>query len=260
MVEDDSSVRLLVSWALRDEGFELLAACDGEEALDRVERDSPHLIILDLMLPKVDGFEVCRRIRKKWTTPILMLTARSTETDKVRGLELGADDYLTKPFGLRELVARVKALLRRAAPEDLILGPKITVGGLNIDVERCTVTVDGRQVHLTPTEFRLLCQLASRPGEVLPSRRLVSLLYNYSCSDQEAYDLIRMNVSRLRQKIEPDPAAPRFIRTVRGFGYTLVGAGGKSSDGFAGNPPANGRRPVFTATTEIDSAVSPARA
>jgi two-component system response regulator VicR len=221
VVEDDANVRLMVACVLEDEGYLVTVACDGEEAVQRVAIDLPHLIILDLILPKIDGFEVCRRIRSTWSIPILMLTGRATEADKVEGLELGADDYLTKPFGMRELVARVKALLRRAGTGEPLIVPTLTIGDLVVDVRQRSVTVEGRRVHLTPTEFRLLCCLAEHPDEVFASKRLVRLLYNYSPTDREAFDLIRMNVSRLRRKIESNPAVPRYIQTVRGFGYMI---------------------------------------
>jgi len=236
VVDDDANIRLMVGCSLQYEGYAVLLAADGEEALRLSATEMPNLIVLDLMLPKIDGREVCRRIRASSMVPILMLTARATESDKVEGLELGADDYLTKPFSLRELSARIKALLRRASAEEPQLAITVTIGGLTVDPRARTAQLDGRPLRLTPTEFRLLSLLAARPGEVLSSKHLVRLLHNYTCTDQEAFDLIRMSISRLRQKIELNPTSPRYIHTVRGFGYTLswralpVGTTGSATD------------------------------
>jgi DNA-binding response OmpR family regulator len=221
VVDDDANLRNIIAFALQREGYDVVTAGDGEQALQQLAAETPHLIILDVMMPKVDGFEVARRARIQSSVPILMLTSRAAESDKVAGLELGADDYLTKPFSPRELLARIKALLRRAGTDEVLPTQQVEVGALSIDFRRRLVQVEGKDVHLTPMEFRVLRCLAARPGEVLSNRHLVKLLHGYDCSEQEAVELMRMNIRRLRQKIEVDPAQPRFIHNVRGFGYML---------------------------------------
>lgn len=222
IADDDDSVRNLVAFVLQREGYEVVTASDGEEALTRAMPETPSLMILDLMMPKLTGFDVLKRMRMHSSVPIMMLTSRSGESDKVDGLDLGADDYLTKPFSVRELLARARALLRRSGTIDVASADAATIGGLRIDFRRRAVAVEGRDVHLTPTEFKLLACLAARPGEVLSGRALVKTLHGYDATEQEAMDLIRVNVNRLRQKIEPNPSSPRFVQTVRGFGYSLA--------------------------------------
>jgi DNA-binding response OmpR family regulator len=233
IADDDENIRNLVAFLLQREGHEVITAGDGEEAMAKSMPDVPNLMILDLMMPKMHGFEVVRRVRMHSSVPILMLTSRSAESDKVDGLEIGADDYLTKPFSARELVARAKALLRRSGTAEVLPAESTTIGGMTIDFKKREVTVDGRDVRLTPTEFKVLACLAARPGEVLSGRSLVKTLHGYDASEQEAMDLMRVNINRLRQKIEVDPSSPRYVQTIRGFGYTL-----------AAPPPADAARPA----------------
>lgn len=221
VVDDDVNIRNIIEFVLEREGYEVITGSDGLEAIERVARDAPQLAILDANMPNLDGFEACRRIRQSSNIPIMMLTARAAEVDKVEGLELGADDYVTKPFSPQELLARIKALLRRANTREVITTEVLTVGGLTIDARHRHVTVDGREVRLTPMEFRVLSCLASSPGEVFSNKHIVKLLYDYDCSEQEALDLVRVNIQRLRRKVEENPASPKYIHNVRGFGYTL---------------------------------------
>jgi DNA-binding response OmpR family regulator len=225
VADDDENIRNLVAFLLQREGHEVITASDGEEALAKSMPETPNLLILDLMMPKMHGFEVVQRMRMHSSVPILMLTSRAAESDKVSGFEVGADDYLTKPFSARELIARTKALLRRSGTVEVLPSESTTIGGLTIDFKKREVTVDGRDVRLTPTEFKVLACLAARPGEVLSGRSLVKTLHGYDASEQEAMDLMRVNINRLRQKIELDPASPKYVQTVRGFGYTLAAQG-----------------------------------
>jgi two-component system alkaline phosphatase synthesis response regulator PhoP len=222
VADDDENIRNLVAFLLQREGHEVVTAVDGEDALAKSMPDTPNLLVLDLMMPKMHGFEVVKRIRMHSSVPILMLTSRSAESDKVSGFEVGADDYLTKPFSARELIARTKALLRRSGTVEMLPSESAVIGGLTIDFKKREVTVDGRDVRLTPTEFKVLACLAARPGEVLSGRSLVKTLHGYDASEQEAMDLMRVNINRLRQKIEIDPGNPKYVQTVRGFGYTLA--------------------------------------
>ena len=225
VADDDENIRNLVAFLLQREGHEVITAVDGEDALAKSMPDTPNLMILDLMMPKMHGFDVVQRMRMHSSVPILMLTSRSAESDKVSGFEIGADDYLTKPFSARELIARTKALLRRSGTVEVLPSESTTIGGLMIDFKKREVVVDGRDVRLTPTEFKVLACLAARPGEVLSGRSLVKTLHGYDASEQEAMDLMRVNINRLRQKIEIDPASPKYVQTVRGFGYTLAAQG-----------------------------------
>jgi two-component system, OmpR family, alkaline phosphatase synthesis response regulator PhoP len=221
VADDDSNLLNVVAFVLRQEGYEVVTARDGDEAVQMAQECGPSALVLDLMMPRRSGFDVCQAIRSYSNLPILMLTARDSEGDKVKGFELGADDYLTKPFSTRELVARVKALLRRAgASSPHPIGP-VRVGDLTIDLAGRTVTVGGRLVKLTPTEFKLLQCLAARPGMVHSSQELVWQVHNFECTEQEANELIKVLVRRLRRKIEPDPDQPAYVVNVRGFGYTL---------------------------------------
>src|SRR5687767_4063411 len=222
VADDDENIRNLVAFLLQREGHDVITAVDGEDALAKSMPDPPNLLVLDLMMPKMHGFEVVQRIRMHSSVPILMLTSRSAESDKVSGFEVGADDYLTKPFSARELIARTKALLRRSGTVEMLPSESAVIGGLTIDFKKREVTVDGRDVRLTPTEFKVLACLAARPGEVLSGRSLVKTLHGYDASEQEAMDLMRVNINRLRQKIEIDPGNPKYVQTVRGFGYTLA--------------------------------------
>jgi two-component system, OmpR family, response regulator MtrA len=216
LVEDDASIREVATLGLRQAGLRVSAVGDGREGLARFREGGVDLVVLDVMLPSLDGFEVCREIRHESATPIVMLTARSELHDVVVGLELGADDYVTKPFELPELVARIKAVLRRAAP-----GPDgdgtISVGGLEIDPAGFSVRKRGEEVNLTATEFRLLHELARRPKQVFTRDLLLELVWNYDYLGDSR--LVDAAVQRLRAKIEDDPKQPALIRTVRGVGY-----------------------------------------
>jgi DNA-binding response OmpR family regulator len=217
LVEDDASIREIATLGLERAGFRVTTAADGREGLMRARRDPFDAIVLDVMLPSLDGFEVCREIRKESRIPILMLTARADTVDVVVGLESGADDYVTKPFEMPELVARVRAVLRRsaAAPDE----PTLTVGGLEIDPAGFVARRDGKDLALTATEFRLLLELGRRPGQVFTREMLLERVWNYDYLGDSR--LVDVAVQRLRAKIEDDPAHPRLIRTVRGVGYRL---------------------------------------
>ncbi len=219
LIEDEMQIVRLVRAYLEQAGFQVSVARDGEEGLRRARQEQPDLVILDLMLPKMDGLDVCRTIRKSSNVPIIMLTARTEETDKLVGLELGADDYITKPFSPRELVARARAVLRRAnaagaEPTDLV-----RVGGLEIDAATHTATVDGVPVELTRTEFDLLLTLARHPGRVYTRAQLLEAVLGDAYEGYER--TIDAHIKNLRRKIEPDPRQPRYIQTVYGVGYKL---------------------------------------
>jgi len=222
LVDDEDAVQKLLTYPLEHEGFRVLQARDGEEALRRFEAEHVDLVVLDLMLPKLDGLEVCRRLRAQSTVPIVMLTARDDELDKVVGLELGADDYITKPFSIREFRSRIRALLRRAA-----LGAEggnrdvIAVGGLAIDLSRRIVELDGRRIDLTYVEFELLRALVAKPGRVFSRQALLQGLWgDYAYREPRTIDV---HIRHLREKLEPEPEKPRYILTVRGAGYRLRG-------------------------------------
>jgi DNA-binding response OmpR family regulator len=224
VVEDEHAVARGLQYALQQEGYDVALARSGEEGLELAVRAAPDLILLDVRLPGMDGFEVLRRLRAAGTkSPVLMLTARDEEVDKVIGLELGADDYLTKPFGLRELLSRVKALLRRAYGDlaDAVGGRVIRHLDLLIDLDRRRVQRGDRRISLTPTEFEILRHLASKPGRVYTRAELLDLLRDYEALDQDE-KTINVHVSHLRDKIEDDPAAPAFVLTVRGVGYAFA--------------------------------------
>ncbi|MFN8622865.1 MAG: response regulator transcription factor [Chloroflexota bacterium] len=224
VVEDEFAVARGLQYALQQEGYEVAVASNGEEGLAVAGELAPDLIILDVRLPGIDGFELLRRLRATGSkAPVLMLTARDDEVDKVIGLELGADDYLTKPFGLRELMSRIKALLRRAYGDlsDAVGGRQIRHKDLVIDLERRRVSRGQRRINLTATEFELLRHLASRPGRVFSRRELLELVRDYEALDQDE-KTINVHVSHLREKLEDDPTNPSFILTVRGAGYAFA--------------------------------------
>ncbi len=216
VVEDDASIREVAALGLSRAGFQVTTAGDGREGLMRARHDPFDVVVLDVMLPSLDGFEVCRELRKDSQVPIVMLTARTDTVDVVTGLELGADDYVTKPFELPELVARVRAVIRRSrAPEPA--EPVIRAGDLEIDPSGFVARKDGATVALTATEFRLLLELARHPGHVLSRDVLLARVWNYDyLGDSRMVDVA---VQRLRAKVEEDPAEPRLITTVRGVGY-----------------------------------------
>jgi DNA-binding response OmpR family regulator len=220
VVDDETNLRHTLAYALRQEGYEVLTAEDGEAALESFKANAPDLVILDLMLPKLDGLEVCRRIRRQSDVPILMLTARDSELDRVVGLEIGADDYLVKPFSMRELVARVRAMLRRASrvaePPTMEV---IDLEGLRLDVPKRRVTADGREVALTAKEFDLLAYLAGRPGQVLTRDQIVAGVWGVDFSgDPRTVDT---HVKTLRERLGDDADRPRWLETVRGVGYRM---------------------------------------
>jgi DNA-binding response OmpR family regulator len=221
LVDDEQSIQTLLSYPLRKEGYHVVQATDGRQALDRFEEEPFDLVVLDLMLPKIDGLEVCRRLRTHSSVPIIMLTAKSEEIDKVVGLELGADDYITKPFSLREFSSRIKAALRRAemtrpvetAPDEAPL----EVGQLRVDFPKRTVRVRGDEAQLTYVEFEILSALARSPGRVFTRDMLLARIWGDSAyRDPRTIDV---HIRHLREKIERDPKEPDYLFTVRGVGY-----------------------------------------
>jgi DNA-binding response OmpR family regulator len=218
LVDDEDAVQKLLAYPLERDGFTVVQARDGEEALARFGEQHVDLVVLDVMLPKFDGLEVCKRLRASSTVPIIMLTARDDELDKVLGLELGADDYITKPFSIREFRSRVRALLRRAAiPSGEDGAEAIERDGLRIDVARRDVEVRGNPVQLTYVEFELLRKLAMSPGRVFSREMLLQSLWGGA--DYREPRTIDVHVRHLREKLERDPSEPEFILTVRGVGY-----------------------------------------
>ncbi len=219
LVDDEDSIQKLLAYPLEREGYRVLQARDGEEALERFASERVDLVVLDIMLPKLDGLEVCKRLRAESEVPIIMLTARDDELDKVLGLELGADDDITKPFSIREFRSRVRALLRRAAVSRQVEedGEVISAEGLTIDLARRLVVVGGKRAQLTYVEFELLRILASNPGRVYSRRMLLEALWGGA--DYREPRTIDVHVRHLREKLERDPADPEYILTVRGVGY-----------------------------------------
>jgi DNA-binding response OmpR family regulator len=219
LVDDEDSVQKLLAYPLERDGFRVLQARDGEEALERFAAEDVDLVVLDLMLPKLDGLEVCKRLRAESEVPIIMLTARDDELDKVLGLELGADDYITKPFSIREFRSRVRALLRRAAVARPAPGADeiVSAHGLRLDLGRRAVEARGRPVELTYVEFELLRTLVAHPGRVYSRRMLLESLWG--AADYREPRTIDVHVRHLREKLEDDPGEPEYILTVRGVGY-----------------------------------------
>lgn len=225
IADDEKEIRDLSKTYLKRECYEVDVAVDGEDALRLFEQNHYHLVILDVMMPKIDGIEVCRRMRNHTNVPILMLTAKDLEGDKILGLSIGADDYITKPFSVNEVLARIKAMLRRF----LVLGSEsrsdeqslIQFKGLTIDLKTYTVTAGGQEISLTAKEFELLKFFASNPGQVFTKTQL----FRNAWSDQYIEDdnTVMVHIRRLRKKIEPDPSDPQFIQTVWGIGYKFVG-------------------------------------
>ena len=221
VVDDEPALLDAVGYALRSEGFEVETATDGEDALQTVTDDSIELVVLDIMLPRLSGIEVCRRMREASDVPIILLSARDAEVDRVLGLESGADDYVTKPFSMPELLSRVRAVLRRRAIDLAAGGSSVKrIGRLEIDPLRHTVRADGDLVRLTPSEFKLLALLASESERVFTRREIMQHLWDSSyVGDQRACDI---HMSNLRRKLERDPDSPQQLITVRGVGYKLV--------------------------------------
>ncbi len=220
IVEDDRNTASLVATYLEKEGFSTVTAYDGQQALDMERQYDPVFIILDVMLPKFDGWEICRRIRKHSDVPILMLTAREDEIDRVMGLSIGADDYVVKPFSPRELVERVKAILRRTRRAPVTQKVVLSHRGLVLDPEKHKVSLEGQLVNLTSLEYKLLYALMGSPGRVYSRNELLDHFYEHG--EIVVDRVIDVHIGKLRQKIEQDPANPRFIHTVRGFGYRFV--------------------------------------
>ncbi len=217
VVEDEKTLVRALKFNLEKEGFQVGVAYDGQEALEAMEKEEPDLVLLDLMLPEVDGYEVCRSIRRESEVPIIMLTARDEDIDKILGLELGADDYITKPFNIRELVARIKAPLRRAGAQSYAGKKVIKRGPLQIDLIKHKVTIEGREAPLTSKEYTLLSFLASNPGRVYSREQLLEQVWGYEyCGDARTVDV---HIRHLREKIEKRPAEPELILTVWGTGY-----------------------------------------
>ena len=216
VVDDDKKIVDLVSLYLKRDGYSVLAAYDGQEALDTARRKQPDLIVLDLLLPELDGTDVCRLLRAESSVPIIMLTARSTDDDKLLGLDIGADDYLTKPFNPRELVARIRAVLRRATPDEEPV-EDVRFGDLTVSFVRHEVFLQGRPVSLTPTEFRLLETLVKNPGRAFSRADLLDRAFGYDYDGVER--TVDVHIMNLRRKIEPEPGRPRFVTTVPGVGY-----------------------------------------
>jgi two-component system, OmpR family, KDP operon response regulator KdpE len=221
LAEDEEPLRDFISRNLRARGFEVLEASNGLEAMAMWQRENPHLLILDVMMPRMDGLEVCRRVREHSAVPIIVLTALDAEHDKVTALDLGADDYLTKPFGVEELLARVRAVLRRTQGEAIApVGGRKKYGDLQIDLTGHVVWLRGSEVRLSPIEFSLLKQLVSNVGKVLTHRMLLQSVWGPEYSGEAEY--LRVYINRLRNKLESDPANPRFLLTEPGVGYRFV--------------------------------------
>ena len=221
--DDDPQLLRLIMRNLQLEGYEVVSATDGQQALERIEESLPDLVLLDVMMPKLDGFAVCERVREFSTVPIIIVTARERDHDKIHGLDLGADDYLTKPFSVEELLARVKAVLRRAqvsaSQTSNGLRSTLTIGDLTIDFAQHLVTVANREVELTQVEYRLLAHLAQYAGRVVTQDMLLEHVWGEEYAGES--HLLQVNVNRLRRKIEPDPSQPRYVLTKMGIGYVL---------------------------------------
>lgn len=217
IVEDDRSLVEVITYNLRKEGFDVLTASDGVRGLEIARRERPDLVLLDIMLPEMDGLELCRLLRRESNVPIIMLTAKVTETDRIVGLELGADDYVTKPFSIKELMARIRAAIRRAGAGISPTTHIIQVGELSIDIARRQVTLADKPIELTPREFDLLAYLAQNRGVVIKREQILEKVWGWDfAGDTKTVDV---HVSWLRHKLETDPSQPRYIITVRGTGY-----------------------------------------
>lgn len=221
IVDDEIRMRRFMKMNLDLEGYRVIEASNGLEALDRIREDLPDLVLLDVMMPELDGFETLRIIRETSTVPVIILTVKDEESDKVKGLELGADDYVTKPFSSRELASRIKAVLRRTEMDTPTEKSMVVVDDyLKIDFNRRQVFVAGQEVKLRPTEYRLLYHLVKNAGQVLTHEVILSKVWGYEYRDESQY--VRLYITYLRQKIEPDPSNPKYILTERGIGYRFV--------------------------------------
>jgi DNA-binding response OmpR family regulator len=222
IVDDDLQLLQLVALNLELEGYDVLLAGDGKHALTQIETHAPDLVLLDVMMPRMNGFAVCHRVREFSTVPIIIITAQGRSQDKVRGLDLGADDYLTKPLNMDELLARVRAVLRRAqlTEDEHALHTTMIIGDLSIDFGQQLVLVAGRKVVLTPTEYRLLAYLARSTGRIVPQDLLLEHVWGKEYVGE--HHMLQVNINRLRHKLEPDPAHPRYLLTEAGVGYLLA--------------------------------------
>jgi two-component system KDP operon response regulator KdpE len=220
VIDDEPQIRRALRAGLERNGCTVTVAASGEEALDEAALRPPELVILDLAMPGMDGFEVCRQLREWSRAPILVLSVREDEADKIRALDLGADDYLTKPFSLGELLARVRALMRRAGRSEEPSPPSLSAGALEIDFARRRVTRSGQEIHLTPTEFELLRHLALNADRVLTHRQLLTRVWGPEYADDT--HTLRVHVANLRNKIEPDPARPLYLHTEPRIGYRFA--------------------------------------
>ena len=222
--DDDPQLLRLIARNLELEDYDVLTASDGELALEQIEQYVPDLVLLDVMMPRMDGFTVCQRVREFSAVPIIIVTARGQDQDKVRGLDLGADDYLTKPFSVEELLARVRAVLRRsqftASEQTHAMRTTMTFGEMAIDFAQRLVTMDGREIELTPTEYRILAYLAQNAGRVLTQDLVLEHVWGSEYVGEG--HMLQVNINRLRHKIEPDPMHPRYILTKVGIGYLLA--------------------------------------
>jgi DNA-binding response OmpR family regulator len=220
IVDDEPRYVRLMEANLLTEGYQVIPAYNGQEALNLVTAQKPELVILDIMMPVIDGFTVCERIREFSNIPIIIVTAKGEERDRVRGLDLGADDYIVKPFSATELLARVRAVLRRAQKSDLMPQPSVfNHGNLRIDFARAEVFKDDRMVFLSATEYRLLLQMAQNIGRVIPSEKLLQDVWGEEYAEDK--EILWVSISRLRQKLEDDPRDPKHIVTRSGLGYTI---------------------------------------
>ena len=222
LIEDEESLVSSLSYYLRKNGFNVVSAMTGAAGILAVRAERPDVIVLDLMLPGIDGLEVCRRVRSESNVPIIMLTARAEEMDRVVGLEVGADDYVTKPFSMRELTARIRALLRRSARRDVTSSPTtlVVMSSIEVDPRGRTVRRNGKEIALKPKEFDLLCFLAQHPDQVFTRQQLLGRLWGYDFDGGSR--TVDVHVRWLREKLEDDPAQPRHLLTARGVGYKLV--------------------------------------
>lgn len=224
VVEDDANLLETLKYNLHKEGYDVPTASDGEQAVEAARRENPDLIILDIMLPKMNGFEVCRILRKEMTVPVLMLTAKADETDKIVGLEIGSDDYMTKPFSMRELLARVRAILRRSKMAETTTEAEPTslkIGELEVDTARHQASLSGKALELSPKEFDLLAFLSKNKGLVFSREQLLEKIWGYDYAGGTR--TVDVHIRWLRQKIEANPSHPKYLLTVRGTGYKLEG-------------------------------------
>lgn len=224
VIEDDHKIAALVATYLERAGFAVRVAHDGQAGVEMYREQTPCLVVLDLMLPRLDGWDVCREIRRTSSTPVIILSAREEESDRILGFSLGADDYVVKPFSPRELVERVKAILRRSAVTAPASGDRLQSGDLTIEPDKHKVTLAGKEIALTPSEYKLLHTLMATPGKVFSRSDLLDRLY--ADGGVVVDRVVDVHIGKLRQKIEPDPAAPSFVLTVRGVGYRFTEGGG----------------------------------